>query len=124
MGWNTMQNYPGSQSPLACGAPSSYDVNYTITAKPAVSVPPLAGQPAAEASHVASEAGLSMQIAREVATAQADVVTVQGLPATAAGALAAISGTVPSSGEVEIPEQGGGGVSGGGGTGGGGHERP
>jgi len=122
MGWNTMQNYPGSQSPLACGAPSSYDVNYTITAKQAVRVPPLAGQPAAEALHVASEAGLSMQIAREVATAQADVVTVQGSQ-PAAGALVPF-GTVLNV-VVEIPEQGGGGVSGGGGAGGGGgHERP
>lgn len=75
---------------------------------------------------MASEAGLSMQIAREVATAQADVVTVQGSQ-PAAGALVPF-GTVLNV-VVEIPEQGGGGVSGGGGgggggTGGGGHERP
>jgi hypothetical protein len=122
MGWSTTQNYPGSQSPMACGARSSYDVSYAITAKPAVRVPTLAGKSPQEAAQLATRAGLTMDIVRDVPSSNTGGPTVDGSQ-PAAGALVPF-GTVLD--VVVLVPAGGGGPGGGGpggGPGGGGHHQ-
>jgi hypothetical protein len=124
LGWNDTQNYPGSQSPLACGAPSSYDVSYTITAHPPVTIPAFGGTSAQGAAQWARELGLSIQIAQEVASDRIDVPTIESTQ-PGPGTLVPV-GTVLDA-VLAIPGQpeGGGGDGGGvGGGDGGGHRRP
>jgi len=116
LGWNDNQNYPGSQSPLACGAPSSYDVSYTITAKPPVTVPALGGTSAQGAAQLASDLGLSIQIAQEVARDGIDVPTIESTqpgPGTVVPVGTVLDAVLALPGQQE----GGGGVGGGGAAG-------
>jgi hypothetical protein len=118
-GWTASPDYPGSQSPVACGATSNYGVNYTITATPAVTVPRLAGNTPQEAEALAARAGLSIDIVRDVPSTRVVVPTVEG-STPAAGALVPF-GTVLNV-VVDVPEGTGGG--GPGGPGGPGHRPP
>ena len=58
--WNSEQNYPGTSSPVQCGRPSSYNVNYTITSQAAVSVPKILGESPEDAKNDIQKAGLSL----------------------------------------------------------------
>jgi hypothetical protein len=66
--WVSWQNYPGTDSPLKCGAPSNYDVGYKIvrTAGPGIEVPDLRGQPLTDAEFIVRQAGLQLRVRQEV----------------------------------------------------------
>lgn len=104
-GWNKAVQYPGSPSPLACGAPSSYGVNYTISAKPAVSVPAFGGQPMTKAAQSARAMGLYLEMDQQVASTHVDVVTVEN---TRPGPGTLVPPGTVLSAAVLVPKQGNG----------------
>jgi len=60
--WSTTQNYPGGESPLVCGAPSNYDVSYTITSQAPIRAPEVVGHTPQDAERIAHRAGLTLSI--------------------------------------------------------------
>jgi hypothetical protein len=74
--WNSVQNYPGTGSPVQCGAASNYDVNYVITSHAPVNAPNLVGRSYQDASSIAGKAGCWMEVIREQVSGRVDGPTV------------------------------------------------
>jgi hypothetical protein len=75
--WSHTQNYPGTSSPFACGAPSDYDVYYDVSRGPAIVVPNVEHQSFRDAIDIAHRAGFGIQAIRNVVSVSVEEPTVE-----------------------------------------------